>query len=130
MPAAVVFDTNALMLPFERRLPLEKELERLLGPFQGLVPEPCLKELARIASQEKGARRERAKMALSFATRFRAVPAAGPADDAAIRVALEHAGYLLSNDRDVLRRAQREGIPTIRMRGLSHLELAHEDARD
>jgi rRNA-processing protein FCF1 len=87
MPALVVIDTSALFMPFERRISIEAELERLLGPFQGFVPEPCLAELARIASEEKGARRDRAKMALSYSTRFQTVPGEPPADTAALRIA-------------------------------------------
>lgn len=123
MPAVVVFDTNALMLPFERRLSVESELERLVGPFEGLVPEPCLNELVRIASEEKGARRDGAKMALALAARYDMVPTEGPADQAALRLARERRAYLFTNDKGVLRAARSVGQPTIRLKGLSHLVI-------
>lgn len=123
MPAVVVFDTNALMLPFERRISVEKELERLLGPFRGLVPEPCLKELARIAGEEKGARRDRAKMALALAARFEGEPMEGPPDEAALRLARERRALLFTNDKAVLRAARGNVRGTIRLKGLSHLEV-------
>lgn len=121
MSALVVLDTNALLLPFERRVRIEEELERLLGPFHGLVPEACLKELARIASEEKGARRDRARMALGLSARFESVSGEGPADAAALRLAEERDAYLFTNDRGLIRRARERRRPVIRLKGLSHL---------
>lgn len=124
MPALVVLDTNALLLPFERRVSIHAEIERLLGPFQGLVPEACLQELARLASETKGSRRDRAKMALSFSARFEAV-AGGPkaADTAALQLARDRRAHLFTNDLGLIKRARSEGVPVIRLKGLSHLML-------
>ena len=127
MPALVVLDTNALILPFERRIRIESELERLLGPWQGLVPSPCLAELERIAKEESGGRRDRAKMARQFAGRFERVEAEGRADQATIQVAKDRAAHLFTNDLEVIRAAKREKIPVIRLKGLSHLMLAEAE---
>lgn len=128
MPALVVLDTNALILPFERRVRIESELERLLGPFKGLVPSPCLLELERIAKEESGARRDRAKMARQFANRFERVEAEGRADVATVQVAKDRGAYLFTNDLEVIRRAKKEKVPVIRLKGLSH--LMHAEAED
>ena len=127
MPALVVLDTNALILPFERRIRIESELERLLGPWSGLVPSPCLLELERIAKEESGARRDRAKMARQFAARFERVEAQGRADEATIQVAKERGAHLFTNDLEVIRSAKAANIPVIRLKGLSHLMLAQEE---
>lgn len=127
MSALVVLDTNALILPFERRIRVEKELERLLGPFRGIVPSPCLAELERIAAQESGARRDRAKMALQFAARFERVEAEGRADAAALEVALKRGAHLFTNDKELIRKARAAGVPVIRLKGLSHLMLGHSE---
>lgn len=127
MPALVVLDTNALILPFERRIRIESELERLLGPFQGIVPTPCLAELERIAKEESGARRDRAKMARQFAQRFEHVVAEGRADVATIEVAKARGAYLFTNDLEVIRQAKKEGVKVIRLKGLSHLMHAQAE---
>jgi uncharacterized protein len=130
MPALVVLDTNALILPFERRVRIEAELERLLGPFQGLVPSPCLLELERIAKEESGARRDRAKMARQFADRFERVAAEGRADEAALRVAKERSAHLFTNDLELIRLAKADKVPVIRLKGLSHLVFAEHNTNN
>lgn len=126
MPALVVLDTNALLLPFERRIRIEAELERLLGPFQGLVPTPCLAELQRIATQESGGRRDRAKMAIEYARRFLPVEVPPPADHAVLTLAKERGAALFTNDAALAKRAHVEGVRVIRLKGLSHLVI-HPD---
>ena len=121
MPALVVLDTNAILLPFERRIRIETELERLLGPYEAIVPEVCIQELARIAAEEKGARRDNAKMALSFAARFKVAPGTGRADEVALRIAKDRGAHLFTNDAALAKRAMAQQVPIIRLRGLSHL---------
>lgn len=123
MPALVVLDTNALILPFERRLRVEAEIERLIGPFQGLVPSPCRDELQRISTEETGARRDRARMALTYSSRFENVPGTGSADQAALRLARERGAHLFTNDLDLIRQAREKKVPVIRLKGLSHLVI-------
>lgn len=126
MAAIVVLDTNALLLPFERRIRIEAELLRLLGPFHALVPTPCLQELERIAAQEKGGRRDRAKMARQYAERFERVEYGPPADRAALEIAHQRGAYLFTNDADLVRRAHADGVRVVRMKGLSHLVVHPE----
>lgn len=121
MAAHVVLDTNALLLPFERRLRIEAELERLLGPFQGHVPSRCIDELDRIAREEKGARRDRAKMALQYAARFPVIAGEGAPDGAALAAAQGLNAYLFTMDMALIKRAHAAGVPVVRLKGLSHL---------
>lgn len=127
MPTTVVADTNALLMPFERRVRIETELERLLGPYEVVVPEVCLQELARIAAQEKGARRDNAKMALSLAARFQSAPGEGRPDEVVLRIAKERKAHLFTNDAALVKRALKADVPVIRMRGLSHLIVETQD---
>ena len=41
----VILDTNALLMPFERRLNIDLELQRLLGTERAVFPERLLGEL-------------------------------------------------------------------------------------
>ena len=52
----VVFDTNALLLPFEQSLNLDLEVEGLLGPFTGYVPSSVILELEGAGQKWKAAR--------------------------------------------------------------------------
>lgn len=117
----VVLDTNALLLPFERRLRIESELERLLGPFVGHVPRRCLDELERIAREGRGARRDRARMALQYAARFQVEPGEGPPDTVALEVAQRLGAHLFTMDKALIGRAHEAGVPVVRLKALSHL---------
>jgi uncharacterized protein len=123
VPTVVVLDANVLMLPFERNVRIEEELERLLGPFSGVVPETVLKELATIAAKAKGRQRENARMALAFASRFKFAESHGKADKGVLEVAKALGAVLFTNDRELLASARGAGLRTVRLRGLSHLEL-------
>lgn len=113
---AVVADANGLMMPFQFGFNLDSELERLLGSFEIVVPTPVLGELEALAGRDR-----RAKAALALARRFRSLPVEGPADDAVLEAALQLSGIVLTNDRVLLGRCRRNGIPRIRLRSGSHL---------
>jgi uncharacterized protein len=116
VPAKVVLDTNALLLPFETGVRLEPELERLFGTYELLVPEAVLVELARIASEGKGQRAANARMALSLATRYGYRPVGGRGDEAVLQVARSEGAHLFTNDRDLLKRALTGGLSVVRLR--------------
>ena len=127
----VVLDTNGLLMPFETGIRLERELERLLGTFEILVPEAVMTELGIIAATAKGRRRDNAKAALSLAAKYtyRKSPAEG--DRAILAVARQEGALLLTNDRELIREAMKAGIGVVRMKGKGHLivETAQGEVR-
>ena len=115
----IVADTNGLLLPFQFRLNLDAELERLFGSHEVIVPEPVLAELEVLGQKDR-----RAKAALTLARGMRSVSSgARSADDAVIDVALAHGACVLTNDRALLRRLKQLGIPRISLRSRSQLVL-------
>jgi hypothetical protein len=120
---AVVLDANALMMPFERNVRIEEELDRLLGSWQAVVPEAVLKELATMAAMAKGKRRLDAKAALTLAARFTMVDTTKRGDAGVLQAARALDAIVFSNDREVRAQARDAGLRTIYLRGGSHLEL-------
>ena len=49
----VILDTNALFLPFQFKLNLDSELNRLLGDYQIIIPRCIYRELHRLKDKEK-----------------------------------------------------------------------------
>jgi len=115
----IVADTNGLLLPFQFRLNLDAELERLFGAHEVLVPEQVLAELEVLSGRSR-----RAKAALALARRYRRVsPAASSADDAVIGAATEFEASVLTNDAALLRRLEQLRIPRVSLRSRSRLIL-------
>lgn len=122
MVVKVVLDANALLVPFESGIRIESELERLLGPFQGLVPEPVLRELATLAATAKGQRAANARLALALSRRFEYRQGSeGPADTAVLTLARAEGALVFTNDRELLRRAMEAGLGVVRVKGHGHL---------
>jgi len=115
----VVADTNGLLLPFQFRLNLDAELDRLLGSHELLVPEQVLDELQLLSRRSR-----RARAALTLARRLRTVSlAASSADDAVIDAAQKFEACVLTNDAALLRRLERLRIPRVSLRSRSRLAL-------
>lgn len=115
---AVVFDANALLMPFQFRLNLEAELRRLLGDHEVYVPSPVMEELRILAKTDRVA-----KAALRLAGRFRIIDVPGGADDAVLAAAERLEAAVVTNDAELLRRLKELGIPRIFLRSRSHLAL-------
>jgi len=112
----VVADTNALIMPFKRKFNLDAELNRLLGNYKLIVPEPIIGELERLADQSIPA-----KAALQLARQRESRPAEAMGDDSVLELALELKGIVLTNDIELIERCRASGIKVIRMREGSRL---------
>lgn len=119
--AKVVLDANALLVPFEQGIRIEEELERLLGPYEALVPESVLKELAVLAATAKGQRAANAKLALSLSQRFAYRPGTASGDNAVLQLARQERAMVFTNDRALLRRSLEAGLAVVRVKGKGHL---------
>jgi len=117
---AVVIDANGLMMPFQFRLNIDLELERVLGSFELFVPSSVIIELKRVAVEQKASE---AKGALKLASKYRTLAVGGRGDDAVLAAAIELGAVLLTNDAGLRRRAREAQLRTICLRGRSHLEL-------
>lgn len=122
MVRAVVLDANALMMPFQFKLNLDRELERLLGEVSVLVPGSVVAELSGLEGRE-------AKAALALARKYEVVETASRGDDAVLEVAAGRDAALVTNDRELISRAKAQGVPVIRLRSNRYLVM-HGDEVD
>ncbi|MEM2892054.1 MAG: twitching motility protein PilT [Thermoplasmata archaeon] len=114
MPDCVVLDANGLLVPFQFKVNIDRELSRLFGDIPVFVPSSVLGELAR-----SGDRRSQA--ALKLARRYKIVETELSGDEAVIDIASRRNAAVLTNDRELIRRLRELRIPVVRLRGEKYL---------
>ncbi|KAA0000775.1 MAG: hypothetical protein FE047_00790 [Thermoplasmata archaeon] len=121
---AVVLDTNALMMPYQFGINLEKELTRLLGMCRIIVPVTVVEEMERLA--EKGGKVGRAaQLGLSIIKKrgFRLMETENRGDDGVIETALKMEAAIVTNDKELKKKAKELQLPIIYLREGEKLEL-------
>lgn len=113
----VLLDTNALLMPFQFRINLDGELNRILGDCKILVLTSVLKELMELA--ERG--EQHAKAALSLSRKFRVLESSGPVDEALLNMAKDIGAVVVTNDIQLRRRLKSNGIRVLFLREKTHL---------
>lgn len=109
----VVFDTNALLLPFAHGTRIEDELFELFGATQWLVPSSVIVELTTLAHKGEGAVARHAKMALKFAERCEAIPTKLNGDDGLLEVARARMAIVVTNDRTLQDECVTSGLTVV-----------------
>ena len=112
-PKAVVFDTNALLLPFANGTKLEDELMALLGATQWLVPSSVVVELKTLAHKGEGATMRHAKMAVKYIERCEVVATKLAGDDGLLEVARARKAAVVTNDKTLQEECVRSGLTVI-----------------
>ncbi len=112
----VVADTNSLLMPFQWRINIDAELSRLLGAYRVVVPDVVLSEL-------RGMKAKEARSALALAERYDIVRAEGRGDEAILSLAKKLGAYLLTNDKELRKKAGAEGVRVIYLKARSHLVI-------
>lgn len=110
----VVLDTNALLMPFEMRINLDSEVRNVLGDVRFVVPGPLIGELKHLDNRH-------AKAALALARSREIVQTESSGDDSVLEVAIREGAYVLTNDKELRRRARSYRIPLIYLRSGTHL---------
>src|SRR5262249_27507113 len=106
----VVFDTNALLLPFTEGTDLHAGLEDLFGIAEWIGPSSILGELKMLANGGEGSLARNAKSALKLAQRARIEPTALPGDDGLLDVARRLKAAVVTNDRRIQQEASQSGL--------------------
>jgi rRNA-processing protein FCF1 len=114
----VVFDTNALLMPFQFSFNLDAEVRSLVGDFQGYVPGPVIGELRRNADKN-------ARAALALARKYQLFETPVQGDDGIIAAARELQATVVTNDERLRARLRVVGIASISLR--SRRRLHSED---
>ncbi len=105
-------------MPFQFRIHLEAELQRLLGEVDLAVPTPVLEELRLLATHDRHAR-----AAAKLAGKYRTIEARGSADDALLELAPSLGAAVVTNDQPLLDRLKAQGVPRVFLRSRNHLVL-------
>jgi rRNA-processing protein FCF1 len=127
-PVKVILDSSFLFVPSQFHLDIFEELAELLNRrFEPIVLSPTCEELQRIAGGGSIKLRKQAVFALKLAQQCRQVEVAKvekePHDDLIIRVALETASCVATNDRVLRKRLRSKNVPVIYLRQKSRLAL-------
>jgi len=121
---AVVLDTNALMMPYQFGINIEKELSRLLGICRIIVPRTVVEEIEKLAEQG-GEMGRAAKLGLSIIKKrgFRLMETENKGDDGVLETAVKMDAAIVTNDKELKRRAKELNLPIIYLRGGDRLEM-------
>jgi rRNA-processing protein FCF1 len=121
---AVILDANALMIPYQEGINIERELARLLGICRIIVPSSVVEEMEMLASKD-GTVGRAAKLGLSIIKKrgFRLMETSYKGDDGVLETALKMDGAVVTNDRELKRRAKEMKLPIIYPRGGTRLEI-------
>ena len=121
---AVILDANALMIPYQDGINIEKELARLLGICRIIVPSCVVEEMELLASKD-GTVGRAAKLGLNIIKKrgFRLMETSYKGDDGVLETALKMDGAVVTNDRELKRRAKEMNLPIIYPRGGTRLEI-------
>jgi rRNA-processing protein FCF1 len=118
MATKVILDTNAVLMPFQFGINLNKELERLLGECEILVPMSVLEELKDLKPKRL------ARAAQELALKFKVFETTEKGDKAIISVAKELKCPVVTNDKKLIKTLEKLGLPVIFLRSRSHLVLS------
>jgi rRNA-processing protein FCF1 len=121
---AVVLDTNALMMPYQFGINIEKEINRLLGICRIIVPHTVIEEMERL-TEEGGEIGRAAQLGLSIIRKrgFRLMESENKGDDGILETAIKIEGAVCTNDKGLKARAKELQLPVIYLRSGSKLEI-------
>ncbi len=133
----IIFDTNALFIPFEFKINIDVELKRIMGDYQIIIPKCVFREVQRLSKTERFG-----KSALHLA-KIKAPPSwydefekellmnisgkppkydDNPIDNQILEIAKELNAVILTNDRFFLKILNKNGIRTISLRKKKYLK--------
>ncbi|MDY6780799.1 MAG: twitching motility protein PilT [Halobacteria archaeon] len=114
----VIFDTNSLLVPAQFGVDVFDEVERLVGGYEGLVPQVVVEEVREL--DEDGA-----EMGLEMALEnCDVVEDEGEyADNTVVSLAEEEGDAVVTNDSELRERVLDAGVPVIYLRQKSYLEI-------
>ncbi len=118
---AVILDTNGLMMPFQFKINIDLELDRLLGFWVGIVPQCVIDELIGLSKADPIAR-----AALKLTEKYDKLNTNAPGDEGVLEALGRTEGILLTNDKELKRRAITGGSKVIFLRKKKYLVISGE----
>lgn len=124
MSAIIVLDANSLLMPFQFRLNLDLELERLVGPARVVILSSVAGEVNNLA---QGGNRH-AKTALKLMSKYEQVLVPGRGDDAIIAFSKKNPECIVvTNDKRLRIELYKFGVKSIMLFNRKRLGWAFED---
>ncbi len=116
----VVVDTNILLQAVRNNIDLfEKLADALVAKFEIIIPEVVVKELENLISKGRPVERKEAELVFkTVINKSKIVPVSehySKVDDALLSVAIDYNAILLTNDKELRRRARLLRIPVARL---------------
>ena len=115
----VILDTSAIMMVFEFFIDIEKEIEKLIGKYDILIPSAVINELELLSKNISQTKRKKAKMALKYLENkeYTIIKSREEnADESVLTNAIEYKSYVITNDRPLIKKLKEEGIRVISLR--------------
>jgi len=119
----VILDTSGIMMVFEFKIDLENQLRRVLGNFEIVIPSSVINELNSISKKGKEKKKTYAKLGLSYINNYRTKMTEGKADDDVLLLAEKYKGIIVTNDKEIRKKAKKKLIKTIYLRSKKYLVL-------
>ena len=123
----IILDTNFLLIPYQFKLDIFKEIDRILHfDYSLFILDKTLDELNNIVEKQKGKDKDAAKFALKLleAKKIKKIMSnAKNADDSIVDVASQEKVIVATQDKVLKQRLEEAGIPIIIMRQKKKLEL-------
>ncbi len=119
----IIFDTNFCMVPFEFKVDIIDELNRIMPEkFTIIIPDLVIDELRKIA-EGSGKKTIAARSALEFVKGFQIerVEKRGNVDTSIVYYAKEKGYALATQDKEMKKLARKLGVPIITMRQKKYL---------
>jgi len=123
----LILDTNFLMIPYQHRVDVFSEIERLVPEKHELVvPEGVIKELQSIKNSGNGSDKIAARIAIELIEKrgIKTVGGEEKTDEFILNLAVKNKNSIVcTNDKELKRKLKKSMIPVICLRGTNRLEL-------
>lgn len=117
----IIIDTNGLLMPFQFSINLDLELNRLFGFWLLLVPQCVITELIGLSKDN-----HIAKVALDLSRKYKKIETDLWGDDGVLEALEKANGILLTNDKELKKRAIDLGYRVIYLRKRKYLVVSGE----
>ena len=120
----VIIDSSIILTLFEFSIDLEKELTRILGLYNILIPNPVVKEIKFLSEHGKGEKKAKAKASLRIIEKYKPVQVESTSgDESIIELASKTNGIVVTNDKQLRYRLKKNKIPVIYLRAKKKLVM-------
>jgi len=122
----VILDSSGILMIFEYSIQIKDQLLGLIGKHKIVIPITIKKELEKLSIKGKGKTKINARAALEYIKQYDILDFQErmKADDSLLVTAKKVNGLILTNDSELRRRAKKEGIKTVFLRGRQRLAIS------